>query len=198
MDAQQIELKWFAAPGHDADPETLTRIFHGWIQESRVPEDMLVDVTDYSHVHEGPGVMLIAHGAHYAMDAGRGRFGLLYSRKRALAEGDFADRLRKCVYASLHAATMLEQDPALQTGGKGKLRFRTDEVLFRIQNRLHAPPEQATFDRVEPALQALCDHLWGPGIAVPEWLKDDPREAFSITIKATADPGVAALFAKLR
>lgn len=194
MDAQQIEIKWYAAPGHQVDADELTRIFHAWIQESRVPEDMLVDVTDYSHVHEGPGVMLIAHGAHYAMDSGRGRLGLLYSRKRALPDADFADRLRKCFHASLHAATMLEQDPALA----GKLRFRTDEVLFRIQNRLHAPPTRETFDRIEPALQALLDQLWGPGIAIPEMVKDDPREAFGVAIKSTATPTVADLFAKLR
>jgi hypothetical protein len=193
MDAQQIEIKWLAAPGSEADVEQLTRVFHGWIQESRVTEDILVDVTDYSHVHDGPGVMLIAHGAHYGMDTGRGRLGLLYSRKRALADVDFPERVRRCFHASLHAATMLEQDPALH----GKLTFRTDEVIFRIQNRLHAPPTLETFDSVEPALQSLLDHLWGPGIAVPEWTKDDPREAFTITIKATSAPGVSALFAKL-
>jgi hypothetical protein len=193
MDAQQLEIKLFASDAKPVDPEAIARIFHGWIQESRVPEDILVDVTDYSHVHEGPGVVLIAHGAHYAMDEGHGRYGLLYTRKRALKATDFGSRLRECFAATLHAASMLETDPALA----GTLRFRTDDVLFRIQNRLLAPNTRATFDAIAPALQGFLDGLYGPGIAKTSFVEDDPREAFSVAIRASASPGVAALHTKL-
>ena len=55
-------------------------MFHDWIQNQRLDE-LLIDVVDYRHVHDGPGVILIAHDAHYAFDTSEGRLGLLYSRR---------------------------------------------------------------------------------------------------------------------
>ena len=43
-------------------------LFHGWIQEKIIPDHLLIDVADYSHIPDGPGIMLIAHEGHFSLD----------------------------------------------------------------------------------------------------------------------------------
>ena len=43
---------------------------------------LLLDVADYKHVQEGPGIVLIGHEADYSLDLGGGRAGLVYDRNR--------------------------------------------------------------------------------------------------------------------
>ena len=77
--------------------------------------------------------MLIGHGADYFLDEGEGRPGLLHNRKRAgLAP---AERLGDLARRTLHAASLLEKDLALT----GKVKFATNELLFRVNDRLAAP-----------------------------------------------------------
>ena len=49
--------------------EEFIPVFHDWIQTQQLAE-LLIDVADYRHVPHGPGVVLVAHDAHYAMDLG--------------------------------------------------------------------------------------------------------------------------------
>src|ERR1700730_17812936 len=112
MDAQRLQLKIFVEPGSAGaiDREAFIPVFHRWIKERLLPE-LLVDVANYAHVPEGPGVVLIGHGADYFMDQGEGRLGLLHNRKRAGLPP--AGRLIDLARRTLHAAVLLEQDPAL-------------------------------------------------------------------------------------
>ena len=57
-------------------------VFHRWIQTQAL-DDLLLDVADYSHVHHGPGILLVAHEGKYAVDEtggeGGGLIGVVYS-----------------------------------------------------------------------------------------------------------------------
>ncbi|MCG3149983.1 MAG: hypothetical protein PCFJNLEI_03450 [Verrucomicrobiae bacterium] len=57
-------------------------VFHGWIQRQALPGHMLLDVHDYSHVHHGPGILLVSHEANISVDEAEGRRGLVYIRKQ--------------------------------------------------------------------------------------------------------------------
>jgi hypothetical protein len=57
-------------------------VFHGWIQRQALPGHMLLDVHDYSHVHHGPGILLVTHEANISIDEAEGRRGLVYIRKQ--------------------------------------------------------------------------------------------------------------------
>src|SRR5947207_3342533 len=78
---QRLSVKVFAKAA-SVGPKDALLVFHRWIQTQRLDE-LLIDVTDYSHVHHGPGVILIGHGADYALDEEEGRLGLKYTLKRA-------------------------------------------------------------------------------------------------------------------
>ena len=73
MDVQQLSAKVYAAPGHSVAQDEYIPLFHSWIRDKRIATDkLLIDVADYKHVHHGPGIMLIAHEAHWAMDEAGG------------------------------------------------------------------------------------------------------------------------------
>ena len=81
MESVKYDLKLFLQDSSQVNLEAFIPVFHDWIQHQRLDE-LLIDVVDYRHVHDGPAVMLIAHDAHYAIDVADGRMGLLYSRRR--------------------------------------------------------------------------------------------------------------------
>ena len=84
-------------------------VFHGWIQRQALAGHLLVDVHDYSHVPNGPGILLVAHEAN--LNIGETERSLVYIRKQPalLAE----------TLASAQAAAKLliaEQEVQFQSG----------------------------------------------------------------------------------
>ena len=82
MDLQKINVKFFVEKGDNMPLADLIPVFHRWIQQDKL-EGMLIDVTEYTHVYQGPGLLLIAHEANYSLDEMDGKRGLLYNQKRA-------------------------------------------------------------------------------------------------------------------
>ncbi len=182
MDAHKLQLKIFLTPesARAVEAEAFVPVFHRWIKEHRLPE-LLVDVASYAHVPEGPSVALIGHGSDYFIDAGAGRVGLVHSRKRS-GFGP-AERLADLVRRTLHAAVLLESDPALA----GKLHFATGELLFRINDRLLGPPTDATFAQVRPELEALAGRLFAGTFELTR--VGGPKELFAVRlVSPTAVP----------
>ena len=195
MDSVKVDLKLFLQEASRVDSEEFIPVFHNWIQDQRLDE-LLIDVVDYRHVHDGPGVILIAHDAHYAIDTSEGRLGLLYSRRRethptrsAIQGG--TERLHSVVQCALQAGLALETEPSL----RGRLKFRGDEFLLRINDRLVSPSLEAVDDlkaQIQPVLSSLYPH--GP-VEVEGNGRADSRLA--ITIRASEDPDVATLCGRL-
>jgi len=189
--AHEWNVKIYASEGASVETDAIVRVFHGWIQAHTLPE-ILIDVADYSHVHEGPGVLLVCHGAQYALDSSEGRLGLLYARKRAGPKGELAHTLETSLRAALGACRMLEEDSALG----GRLRFRGDELRLSLQNRLAAPNEPATYARIEPEIAHVLGRLFGDAKLAVE-REPDAREAFGLRVRAPATSDVATLLARL-
>ena len=107
MKARKVQIKLFVESPRELDSEPFVPVFHKWIQEQSLGE-MLVDVAQYGHVHEGPAVLLVGHGSDYAIDFGDGRAGLLYSRKRE-APSDAAECVNDALRRVLAAAKKIER-----------------------------------------------------------------------------------------
>ena len=114
VELQHVNVKLLLENPEDLNLDAVITVFHSWIQD-QVCEELLLDVADYRHVHHGPGVVLIGHGADYAIDNTDGRLGIRYNRKAPL-EGSNQDRLAQAVRAVLAAAERLHQD--IQVGGR--------------------------------------------------------------------------------
>ena len=186
MDTHKLQLKIYLTPdsARTLDVETLVPVFHRWIKQRALPE-LTIDVANYRHVPEGPGVVLIGHGSDYFLDEGEGRPGLLHNRKRPGLPP--AERLADLARRTLHAAALLEKDLALT----GKVKFATNELLFRVNDRLAAPNSDATLAALRPELEALCKTLFaGPFEIVRE---GGPKELFAVRIKSPASAPLATL-----
>src|SRR4051812_33263084 len=146
MQAQKIAIKFYAAESNGLTDHDFVPVLHSWIQQRAVPEHMLIDVADYSHVKDGPGTLLVAHEANIYLDRVDGMLGLTYSRKQPPADATaFQDRLTQAIAAALQACERLEADPQLG----GRLKFLTDEFVVFINDRLLAPNTPQTFEAVK-------------------------------------------------
>ncbi|HEY3154720.1 MAG TPA: hypothetical protein VGK65_23870, partial [Candidatus Binatia bacterium] len=61
MDLQKINVKFFAVEKEPVPLTAFIDIFHSWIQAS---DGIYHDVADYSHMTNGPGIVLVAHDAN--------------------------------------------------------------------------------------------------------------------------------------
>jgi hypothetical protein len=186
--AQQLSVKLFAQDPAAVDQAGFIPIFHRWIQESRLPGRVLIDVADYRHVPDGPGVVLIAHEAHYAIDSEHGPLGLACSRRRD-EPGPLADKLVEAFRDTLSACRHLEEDPTRP------IRFRTDAARVAIVSRRFAAGPEA-WDQARPELEAFAARLYGD---LPVRLEPvaDARAPFAVTIEVPGAPGLGALLERL-
>lgn len=197
MESVKVDLKLFLQDASKVDLEDVIPVFHDWIQHQRLDE-LLIDVVDYRHVHNGPGVMLIAHDAHYAMDMTAGRTGLLYSRRRETHPArstiqSVTERLQSVVQCALTACRLLEleTEPSLQ----GRVKFRGDELLLRVNDRLVSPVPDA-FDDLRTHLQPVLARLYPDGQVEMERC-DGPDSRLTVAIRASEDADVATLCSRL-
>jgi hypothetical protein len=191
MDVHKIVVKFFAEDGAGLSGEQFVPVLHSWIQSHAIADHTLIDVADYSHVHQGPGTLLVAHEANFYLDRTDGFLGLSYSRKQPFA-GTFAERLRQAFTAALQACARLEEDSTLA----GRLKFRTNEALVRLNDRLLAPNTPEIFQQVKPELENVAAALWPDGSAE---LEHNPAELslFEVRLISTESPGIATLLNRL-
>src|SRR5262245_43094180 len=133
---QHVNIKIFADRS-DIQIGDAVAVFHQWIQDGVVPE-LVIDVADYKHVPDGPGVMLIGHEANYSLDETGGRLGLLYNRK-AVVSGDAQAALRQAFDAATNATRLLEAAEPFA----GKLHFNDGDIEIIVNDRLAAPNTEA-------------------------------------------------------
>ena len=172
----------------DMTPHEFFRVFNTWIPQS--PE-VFVDVSDYKHVVEGPLVLLAGHHVHYALDNTDKRHGFLYNQKFPL-EGNNVEKIRGTLAEFLKACLRLEKD----TSFKAVPRFNTQELEFIVNSRSLAPNTEETFAAIKGELSQVLDAVFGAG-QYDLVRNTDPRQRFSVIVKAKSKSTLTALEAKL-
>jgi hypothetical protein len=153
---QHVNVKVFASKSN-IDLVAAIPVFHKWIQQSLAPE-VLIDVADYKHVPDGPGIMLIGHEADYSLDETDGRLGLLYNRKTEV-DGDAQTVLKQAYDSAIRAAKTLQKDPAFE----GKLEFDEGHLEVVLNDRLLFPNTEETWKKLRPELETFFNKIYGPG-----------------------------------
>jgi hypothetical protein len=167
-DFQHINVKIFAVDGSKVDWHKLIPVFHRWIREQALP-GLLLDVADYAHVPSGPGMMIIGHDAHYAVDNRQGKLGLLYNRRTA-SEGSTRDRIAQAYDAALDAARKLEQEPEVGN----RLRFDETQVEIWVNDRLLAPNTPEVYAAFEAEVASFLQDRFGSAVELER--APDPRD----------------------
>ena len=195
FEAQRFAIKFFAARPFEPGPRAVIPIFHQWIQQHRLDDELLIDVADYSHVHHGPGVLLMSHEAQYSLDQADGKLGLQYSRRRK-GEGDVHARLSAAFRAALRACRLLQEEPALA----GKLRFRFDEAEFHVHDRLVATRTPEVFEAVKKEMGRFLAELYEGAERIDVEPTGGTKDPFALRIQvspASAVPAVDVLVSRV-
>jgi len=186
MNIQHLNIKFYLENPETVNLADYGPVFNTWIQNQRLDE-LLIDVVDYLHVHNGPGILLIGHEADYSLDDRAGRLGLLYNRKAQL-DGTTQEKLAQAVRANLTVAQILEKE--------NDLRFNTQEVQVIVNDRLLVPNTVETFEALEPELVEFFKRLYeGADYALSH--NPNPRERFTINVKTEATFDVDTLLKNL-
>lgn len=190
MKPQRLSIKFFCLEGAAGDLPAAIDLFHRLIQTQAV-EGLLVDVADYIHVPDGPGVILVGHEIEYSLDSTGGRPGLLTTSKR-IEDTALADSLRTVLRRALVAAVAIEADGA--TGA----RFDTGAFELRILDRREGPNDAASYTVAEKELAGVLGELpGGNAFALARAHEDDPRQALALSAQADTALDAAAVIEAL-
>ncbi len=193
MDSYKLAVKLFVQDASGITGHEFVPIFHSWIQQKRLSDHLVIDVADYEHVHHGPGTMIVTFEANFSTDHEDGQLGLLYIRKQPIPNAEtFTQRLRAVMRPVLQAAQWLEEDPTLG----GKIKFRTDELLVRIYDRLLAPNTAETFAAVKDDLASFVTDVYG-GAPVEMNFNPSPESLFEVRIKTPGSQSLATILSKV-
>lgn len=172
MNVQHINIKFFIENPETVNLAEYSAVFNSWIQKQAL-EELLIDVADYLHVHNGPGIMLIGYEADYSLDNRSGRLGLLYNRKAQVGDTT-REKLAQAARAALTAAQILEKENGL--------KFNYSEVQMIVNDRLLVPNTTETFASLEPDLKTFFSGLYN-GAEYALTHHTDPRERFTVNVK---------------
>ena len=190
MTPQRIAVKLFPTtrPDDDLDLAPFTPLFHQFIQQSSVP-GLLVDVADYAHVPNGPGIILIGHEVDYAIDSVGGRTGLLVVRKRC-GESPLAETVRDALSKAIHCAQAIEQD------GRTGLAFGAAEIELQVFDRLQTPNDESTFEALCNEVLPVFASLDGEPV-IERSSGDDPRKPATLLLRTSGELDLATLLTKI-
>ncbi|HEU5334140.1 MAG TPA: rhodanese-like domain-containing protein [Actinocrinis sp.] len=176
MKPQRLTLAVAADPAGALDPAV--GVFHRFIQRSLV-EGRLLDVADYRHVPNGPGVLLVGQDVDYGINPHA--FTVTMKRRDDDAATQFTDAVRM----ALGTIDAIEADGALPC------RFDATRMRVSVPDRrlgTHAQIQAALLADIAPAVEML----FGPDAAVDAAAVADPRRAPEISVRAASADGVLA------
>ena len=180
MELQHINVKFFVDGELNVDLEEFINVFHRLVGEQAMDE-MMIDVADYRHVPDGPGIVMVGLEADYAIDQKDGRYGLRYNRKAPL-EGSNQDRLRDAFDKAQKTCALLEGE---LTG----VRFSRSEFELFINDRALAPNTPDTLASAQPEIESfLRDGLGQSEFEIN--FESEPRKLFGAVIRLSQPTAV--------
>ncbi|MBK8905909.1 MAG: hypothetical protein IPM53_32320 [Anaerolineaceae bacterium] len=173
---ERISVKFFVSDGEVVEPAALIPLFHRWIREQRLP-GLPIDVADYKHVPEGPGVLLMGHEADYAWDGRYHRPGLLYKHKREWPGDSLPERLRHALERASVALALVQEAPELHG-----VAFRADELEIAFPDRLHVPNTSETLAELREGVTAVLQAHYPDKDIVLTHVHTEARRPFTLNV----------------
>lgn len=183
MIPQRIGAKFFFEGAENLDLSLFIPVFHRWIRNNTV-DGLLIDVADYKHVPDGPGVMLIGHDGDFSIDLAEGRPGLRYVRKRGWEDPDDDDA--QVLQARLDEVLSMLQQGADALAGERKLRkvvkFAEGELQVTFSDQLRTPNTAEAFAAIEADVLAVLMQRHADALISLEHVSSSPHEALTVNV----------------
>ena len=152
MQLQKFGVKLFLNTNGSYKSKDFIPVFHSWIQDKAVEDHLLIDVADYSHIQDGPGVMLVAHEGNFSLDQESQQPGIMYMRKTEIA-GSFKERFNTVLSTVIKAANRLSD-----ININKQVDFKPNLFRFIANDRLYA---ENTADNQDLYKQKIQNALGG-------------------------------------
>ena len=169
MELYKLGIKFLGAPGQRVELTEFIPILQEWIQKQVIKEHLLIDTHNYSHMHDGPGILLVAHEGNFSVDFSEGRMGFSYYRKQPVHS--FVEILKPAV----QGCRLLSEDSRM----RNRLNFSTNEALIFANDRLLGPNDEETFSQLQALLADSLKELLGKTFSLSR-VSDDPKERLTI------------------
>ncbi|MFT6803750.1 MAG: rhodanese-related sulfurtransferase [Nitriliruptoraceae bacterium] len=170
---------FFAATTPLDDLEPILAVLHRFIQRGWA-EGAVLDVADYRHVPDGPGVVLIGHDVDYGVEPG----GLRLIRKRSAGD-DIGTQLTDLLRM---AAVFVE---AFRYDGTVALDIDLASVIVEVRDRAVTASSDAA--DVAAALLPAATAAYGQDVELEPVTTDDPRPAVSVRVTGNVSSAAAFL-----
>ena len=181
MNLQHIAFKVFVDGELTIDWEQFINVFHKWVADQSMPE-MMIDVADYRHVPNGPGVVMTGHAADYYMDNTGGKPGLRYVCK-VETDGSNQDRIKSAFEAASTACNRLEAE-------LDGLKFSRTNFELTVNDRASAPNDDATRGALAAELPSILESVLGSAANIE--VQTDPRKLSGAAIQVSSPAAFAA------
>ncbi len=159
---KRIALRFEIRTPESVDLDMVTPVFHRWIQEQKLTP-MMIDVADYKHVQEGPGIIMLGHTEDFGIDNGVSHGsdvqGFYYVRKHTRLSDTLPlrSRLQEIWDRALQTGAMLEEDSGLS------LEINPARILLTIQDRLVYPFTREALTAVREEIAQFFTEVFGSG-----------------------------------
>ncbi len=158
------------------DAALFVPIFHEWIRD-RALDLVALDVADYAHAPESPGIMLVCHEVSFSLDRADGTFGLLAQRRTPIA-GTAVDAIATTIRQALGIGARLEGDPRVA----GKLKFDPSTLRIEANDRLLIPNSDAGYTRFGHLVREAVGSVLGGEDATVVRVANDPRDRLAVDV----------------
>jgi len=182
MELQKFGIKLYLTTNSSFDTKDFIPVFHNWIQDKIIEDHLLIDVADYSHIPDGPGIMLIAHEGHFSLDQENRQPGIMYMRKTEIA-GSFKERFNMVLSTVVKAANHLSDNDV----GK-QVDFKPNLFRFITNDRLYAENTADNQDLYKQKIQkSLDDKYPGHQFEFGDVSDENERLAFTVNFSNEID-----------
>lgn len=165
------------------DITDIVPVFHHWIQAKTVP-GLLIDVADYKHVPNGPGIFLIGDEGDYSLEQVDGRFNLVYDRKRQTG-GDLSESIRILFETAQVAGEALKAESDLGVS------VADEAAELTLLDRLQYPNSLEVFDEIRHSIAEGIATVYGNSNVKLSYSASDARRPLTIHIETEQELALA-------
>jgi hypothetical protein len=180
MDLQKFGVKLFINANESYNSKEFIPVFHNWIQDKIIDDHLLIDVADYSHIPDGPGVMLISHEGNFSLDQENQQPGIMYMRKTEIA-GSFKERFNTVLSTVIKAANLVSD-----ININKQVDFKPNLFRFITNDRLYAENTANNQDLYKEKIQNVLDGKYPDHQFEFEDVSDE-NERLAFTVNFSSD-----------
>lgn len=186
MHIERFCVKFPAQTPENFDEASLIGILQGWIRDEKIG-GTLIDVVDYRHVPDGPGIMLVTYETNYMVEH-QDFYGLYVQRKWGDVENQpHVEAIADLVAKAAKFGDLLEKEAGVSLQG--------NTFHYISNDRLNAPNTDEAFAAVKADLEIALSKIYGGASFTIERLQNDPKARLTLVVTVDSKVAIADLCA---